>query len=348
MLTKRTVRLNFKKLARVMHYERVYDIRNDYSRKIGRLDYNEKLILAPMVRVGVLPFRLLARDLGADIVYSEELIDKKLIKTKRVVNEKLGTIDYIDEKNGKPVYQTCPMDGPATVLQLGTANADLAVQAALHLYQDYDALDVNMGCPIHFSTSGGMGSALLKEPNKIRDILTSLVRSVPNKSITCKIRLLANMADTLDLVRMIEQTGVSAIAVHARYVSQRPRDPAHLDQLEQIVSAVSIPVIANGDAFEHADINKIRQLTKCSSIMIARGALWDPSIFSNHGMHLHTCAYHLIRYCRRYETHFLACKYILQKMFEHRESTSNHFKSLVQSKTYQDIEHLYPGPTIIE
>src|SRR5688572_21137697 len=126
--------------TKMMGYERIYDIRNNYDRKVARLDYHNKTILAPMVRVGILPFRLLARDLGADIVYSEELIDKKLIKTKRVVNEQLGTIEYVDEKNGKPVYQTCPLDGPTTVLQIGTADPDLAVQAAQHLYQDYDAI----------------------------------------------------------------------------------------------------------------------------------------------------------------------------------------------------------------
>jgi tRNA-dihydrouridine synthase 2 len=310
---------------------------------VQRLDYRNKQILAPMVRVGILPFRLLAKDLGCDILYSEELIDKKLIKTKRVENERLGTVDYIDEKSGKPVYQTCPQDGPATVLQIGTANADLAVQAALHLYQDYDALDVNMGCPIHFSTSGGMGSALLKEPQKIKEILTSLVRAVPEKSITCKIRLLPTMDETLDLVKMIEQTGVDAIAVHARYVPQRPREPAHLDQLEQIVSAVSIPVIPNGDAYSREDIAKIRNLSNVNSVMVARGALWNPSVFGEH-VDLHTIAYRLIQYCKRYETHFLGCKYILQKMFEETESSQQHFKSLVLSKTYQDVEKLYPGP----
>ncbi|KAL0486943.1 DUS2 [Acrasis kona] len=238
------------------------------------------------------------------------------------------------------MYQTCPMD-KNVVLQIGTACPDLALQAGLHMYQDYDALDVNMGCPVHFSTSGGMGSALLKQPEKIKNILTNLVKNIPDKSITCKIRLLATLEETLDLVKMIESTGVSAIAVHARYVSQRPREPALLDQLHHVVSSVSIPVIANGDAFDVTDFERIKQLTHCDSVMYARGALWNPSIFSDEMTHRHECARHLITYCKRYNTHFLNCKYMLQRMLDQHESAGPQFKAVVQSRTYQDLYTIF-------
>lgn len=109
--------------------------------------------------------------------------------------------------------------------------------------QDVSAIDVNMGCPKSFSLKGGMGAALLTKPERIRQILTKLVQnlSVP---VSCKIRLLPTFEETLELVRMIEQTGVSAIAVHGRTKEERPQD-ANRDQLiRQLAEAVSIPVIA--------------------------------------------------------------------------------------------------------
>ena len=101
-----------------------------------------------------------------------------------------------------------------------------------------------------------------------------------DKPVTCKIRFLDKMEDTIDFVKMVEQTGVKAVAVHARYVDQRPRQPAHLGLVKIISSCLSIPVVANGDAFVHSDISKIKELTGCSSVMIARGAMWNASIFS--------------------------------------------------------------------
>jgi len=95
--------------------------------RTSRLDYRDKVILAPMVRVGTLPMRLLALEYGADIVYSEEIIDRKLMECKRVYNSRLDTIEFY--KGDQLVYQTCSTDTP-TVIQLGAANAEGALQAA--------------------------------------------------------------------------------------------------------------------------------------------------------------------------------------------------------------------------
>jgi len=127
-----------------------------------------------------------------------------------------------------------------------------------------------------------MGAALLSKPETVREILTTLVRNIP-RPITCKIRLLKTTERTIDLVKLIEQTGVSAIAVHCRTINERPRDPAHWDQVGPIVSAVSIPVIANGDIRCYEDILHIKQETGCSSVMIGRGAIKNTSIFQAQG-----------------------------------------------------------------
>lgn len=192
-------------------------------------------------------------------------------------------MDFIGKDNTL-VFRTNSLDHP-NVFQIGTADATLALQAAQTVINDVDAIDVNMGCPKHFSVSGGMGAALLSKPQVVKDILTTLVRNLP-KPVTCKIRLLDRMQDTLDLVRVIESTGVSALAVHCRTVAERPRDPAHWDRLPLVRSALSpaIPLIANGDVFQYADFARVKQETGASSAMVARGAMWNPSVFRAEGM----------------------------------------------------------------
>jgi len=272
------------------------------------LDYNDKLILAPMVRAGTLPLRLLALRYGADIVYTEEIIAKKMLTCRRVENHVLNTIDFVCETEKKPVLRTCSLDHPVS-FQMGTADAVTALKAATMVYRDVDAIDVNMCCPIHFSISGGMGAALLSKPEVAKDILSTLVRNLPSDiPVTCKIRLLPSIQETLDFARVVEGTGIRALAIHARRVPERRRDNPHWDEVASIVSAnLSIPVIHNSDVYTYADILRAKEVTGAfayvilsfhvyfqvpvpvhstgaNSVMIARGALANASIFRPEGM----------------------------------------------------------------
>jgi tRNA-dihydrouridine synthase 2 len=214
---------------------------------LNKIDYSNKIILAPMVRVNSLPFRLLALEYGANIVYSEELIALKLRKTQRIKHNIKKTIDFVDE-NGNIIYSTCKKDHP-NVLQIGASDSIVALEAAEIISRDVDAIDLNMGCPKHFSISGGMGAALLKKPEIVKDILSTLKRNL-NNPITCKIRLLDNISSTIELLKIIEQTGVSAIAIHTRYVHERPRDAAHWNFMTTILqSGINVPLIFNGFSF---------------------------------------------------------------------------------------------------
>ncbi|XP_058069534.1 uncharacterized protein LOC131218773 isoform X1 [Magnolia sinica] len=248
-----------------------------------RMDfYKNKLVLAPMVRVGTLPFRLLAAEYGADITYGEEIIDHKMVKCERRINEYLGTTDFVEKGTETVVFRTCDEEKERVVFQMGTSNAVRALTAAQIVCKDVAAVDINMGCPKSFSISGGMGAALLANPELIHDILTTLKRNL-DTPVTCKIRLLKSSQDTVELARRIEKTGVSALAVHGRRVADRPRDPAKWSEIADIVAALSIPVIANGDVFEYEDFQRIKNATGASSVMVARGALWNASIFSPKG-----------------------------------------------------------------
>ena len=170
-------------------------------------------------------------------------------------------------------------------MQLGTGDATRALQSAMVAVNDVAAIDINMGCPLKFSTASGAGSALLKKPETVHDILTTLRRNLPAEThVTCKIRLLETMEQTVELARVIEKCGVSAFGVHGRYVGQRPRDAAHWDQIKQVVESVSCPVIANGDVFEYSDFEKIRAETGAAAAMCGRGAMWNQSIFRKEGV----------------------------------------------------------------
>ncbi|RLN60180.1 hypothetical protein BBJ29_003372, partial [Phytophthora kernoviae] len=197
--------------------------------------YENKVCLSPMVRSGTLPLRLLSLRYGADLVYGEEIVDKRIISAVRVPNAVLDTVDFVSRNGDSVVFRTCPEETGKVVFQIGTADAVLALKAAEQVARDVAAVDINMGCPKHFSVQGGMGAALLRKPE-----------------VACDIH-------------------------------ERPHDKASWEALAPVVSALSVPVLANGDVFEYNDIDKLRQISGASSFLIARGALANPSIFRKEG-----------------------------------------------------------------
>lgn len=145
------------------------------------------------------------------------------------------------------------------------------------------AIDINMGCPKSFSLKGGMGAALLSKPELIQQILCSL-KAALRKPVSCKIRILPDLNATVELAKLIEQTGVDALGVHGRTKEERPQHPNRTDYIRAVVDAVdSIPVIANGGSSEidcFDDIAKFKAATGASSVMIARAAQNNCSIFA--------------------------------------------------------------------
>ncbi|GLJ30164.1 hypothetical protein SUGI_0596690 [Cryptomeria japonica] len=306
------------------------------------IDFRNKHILAPMVRVGTLPFRILAAEYGADITYGEEIIDHKVVKCYRQINETLGTVDYVDKGTDDVVFRTCNQEKHRVIFQIGTANAVRALNAAQLLCNDVAGIDVNMGCPKSFSISGGMGAALLAKPELIHDILTTLKKNL-EIPVTCKIRLLKSPHDTVELARRIEKTGVSAIAVHGRKVEDRPRDPAQWDVIAQVVSALSIPVIANGNVFSYEDFQKIRDATGASSVMVARGALWNASIFRPEGaLPWEDVKREYMRKSLLWDNSIKYTKHTLKEMINHHSFIElPEGKAITKCQTLADLADLY-------
>ncbi|KAF3706064.1 tRNA-dihydrouridine(20) synthase [NAD(P)+]-like [Channa argus] len=282
-----------------------------------RLSFSNITALAPMVRVGTLPMRLLALDYGADVVYCEELIDIKMAQCRRVVNEVLETVDFV-APDDRVMFRTCEREKDRVVFQMGTADPDRALTVAQLVEKDVAAVDVNMGCPKEYSTKGGMGAALLSDPVKIEAILRKLVSGV-SVPVTCKIRILPSLEETVRLVQRIEKTGVAAVAVHGRFKEERPRHPVHCDYIRAIAQSVSIPIIANGASLDmvktNSDIEEFRKATGTSSVMLARAAMWNASVFSSQGpLPVERVMEEYLKYAIRYENHAFNTKYCLCQM----------------------------------
>ncbi|XP_055617697.1 tRNA-dihydrouridine(20) synthase [NAD(P)+]-like isoform X2 [Toxorhynchites rutilus septentrionalis] len=303
------------------------------------MDYKNKIILAPMVRVGTLPMRLMALSYGADIVYTEEIIDWKLLKAERRVNDVLKTVDYVDKTDGTVIFRTCEQEQSKVVLQLGTANAERALQVCLKIQKDIAAIDINMGCPKDFSIKGGMGVALLYDVDRAKGILKTLVDnlSIP---VTCKIRIMPQLEDSIKTAKELESTGIAAIAVHGRTKIERPRHPVHPDVIREIAQVLRIPVIANGGSQEmhrRADIVKFRNACGASSVMVARAAQWNCSIFRDEGpLPIEEIIHEYLKLSVDYDNSPSNTKYCVQMMLRELQETTLGRKFL-DSQTLEQI-----------
>lgn len=236
--------------------------------KKRKLFFKDGLLLAPMVRLNTLPFRLVCLDHGADIVYTEEIISFKLQKCKRIENQDLNTIDYIlhdENKKSDVVLRIDKREKSKLILQIGANDPNVALKAALLVQSDVIGVDLNMGCPKHFSTHGDMGSNLLYKPDLACSILKKL-RSELNqdKFVSCKIRLLEEDEKTIEFIKLIQDTGIDYFTVHLRTKHQNAKNKANWSKLDIIKKHSNIPFFCNGDIFNYDDYCKVKP---CKSII---------------------------------------------------------------------------------
>lgn len=264
------------------------------------VDYRGKIVLAPMVRSGECPSRLLALKYGADLVWGPETIDKALIGTTRRENPVTKAVDFTrissngaknptlhPDQRESVIYRLHPeREGKKLIYQIGTANPETAVEAAKLIAKDVAGIDVNAGCPKPFSTSGGMGAALLKTPDKLCSILRALVQEVGipfEIGISVKIRILDTPEETQDLVRKLCQTGIHGLTVHCRTTPMRPREAAIRDErlhvVRQTCHEAGVSCLINGDVASRDDAMKLIEQYGVDGAMIATAAETNPSVF---------------------------------------------------------------------
>ena len=233
---------------------------------IGDLDLKNRYFLAPLAGISNLPFRLLNKEFGCALVYTEMISAQGLIR-----NGDKTKVLLRSNKNEKPVsYQI-----------FGSDPYSLAEAAKICEAYGADIIDINMGCPVKKVIKNGAGCALLDDPKRVCAILKS-VRSAINIPLTIKIRL--GMGDArrsyLEVSKVAQSEGVDAICLHPRTKNQHFKGDVDLDALKLLKASVSIPVIGSGNLFNLSDVNKMFEYTRCDAVMIARGALGNPFIFS--------------------------------------------------------------------
>lgn len=232
--------------------------------KIGNIEIQNPIVLAPMAGICNSAYRRIIKEMGCGLIYAEMVSDK--------------AITYGSKKTIDMLYMT-DMERPIAQ-QIFGSDKDSFVTAAKYIYDNMhpDIIDINMGCPVpKVALRAQAGSALLKDPIKVFDIVSSVVKAVP-VPVTVKIRSGwdQNHINAVEIAKVVEQAGAKAIAVHGRTRSQGYSGKADWNIIKQVKQAVTIPVIGNGDVISCYDAKKMLDETGCDAVMIGRGVLGNP------------------------------------------------------------------------
>ncbi len=224
------------------------------------------VVMAPMTKGSNLPYRRLAVELGARVLVSEMAVARRL-KQKRA-----GEFALIRRFEGEPCFG---------VQLAGTNPEEMAWAAALVESRGADFVDINLGCPIDHFTRKGMGAALARQPSRVRRLVETMAKAVSKVPVTVKIRLGWNdeMRNHVALARAAVDGGAQAIFVHGRTRDARYRRAADWDAIGEVVAAVPVPVVGNGDILNGHEVELSRARAGCVGVMTARGALIKPWIF---------------------------------------------------------------------
>lgn len=242
--------------------------------KIGNVILDNNIILAPMAGVTDLPFRLLCKEQGAGLLCME-MVSAKAI--------------YYNNKNTESLMEIDERERPVS-LQLFGSDADIMSEMAKRIEErPFDILDINMGCPVPKVAGNGEGSALMKNPRLVEEIVTKVVRAI-EKPVTVKIRkgFDEEHVNAVEIAKIIEQSGAAAVAVHGRTREQYYSGKADWDIIRQVKEAVSIPVIGNGDVTGPEAAKRMLLETGADGIMIGRAARGNPWIFGQIRQYLET------------------------------------------------------------
>lgn len=233
--------------------------------QIGNVTIPNNLILAPMAGVTDLPFRLLCKEQGAGLVCTE-MVSAKAIS--------------FHNKNTEALMRTEPGERPVSLQLFGSDPCIISEMAAYIEDRPFDILDINMGCPVPKVAGNGEGSALMKNPGLVEQIVSRTVRAT-KKPVTIKIRkgFDAEHVNAVEIARIAEASGAAAVAVHARTKDQYYAGRADWDIIRRVKEAVSIPVIGNGDVNSPESARQMLEETGCDGVMIGRAARGNPWIF---------------------------------------------------------------------
>jgi len=243
--------------------------------KLGNLELGSKLFLAPMADVSDTPFRQIAKENGAGLTFTQ------MVSAKGIVNNEFDALRlFAFSRDEKPIG-----------VQLLGNDPDYLAQAVTEIKRyKPDVIDINCGCPVDKVTKHNLGAELMDDPVLMGKLVKAMVSAADDIPISVKLRLgkSANRINILENAQIAQENGASLIIVHARSRNTRYGDEPSWEWLKKVKEVVDIPVIGNGSLFVPEDIIKMIDETNCDSVMIARGALGNPFIFSRYHEYLKT------------------------------------------------------------
>jgi len=233
--------------------------------KIGNIELDNRLMLAPMAGVTNLPFRMMVRGMGADLVFSE------MVSAMGLALKSARTFDLL---------KSHPSERPLAVQIFGSSPDVMAKAVSIVAEEGADIIDINMGCPVKKVTKTGAGAYLMRNAGMVQDIVSAVRMACP-LPLTVKIRSgwSPDQPSAMEIARILEGCGVDAITIHPRFATQGYSGNADWDMIARVKACVNIPVIGNGDINSPSDALMMEKETGCDGIMIGRAAVRNPWIF---------------------------------------------------------------------
>ena len=236
--------------------------------KIGPIEVSPGLLLAPMEDVSDLPFRVICKRMGANIVYTEFVNAEGLIRSEDALGRARRKLAFLEEER------------PIGIQLYGASDLSMEQAARIAASLEPDILDINCGCWVSNVALRGAGAGLLREPTRMRDVVKRVI-GVTDRPVTVKTRLGwdGDSIRIVEVARMLEDIGVRALTVHCRTRAQGHKGAVDYDWIPRIKEAVAIPVIVNGDINSAEDVKEAFEATGSDAVMIGRGAIRHPWIF---------------------------------------------------------------------